>query len=140
MNQATNTRTVVVEKEFSHPPEKLWRALTQGALMEEWLMTNDFQPTKGHKFTLRAQPMPHWDGIIHCEVLTIEPCKKLSYSWNSMGLVSVVEFTLAPTQKGVLLRMEQSGFRADQDAAYNGATFGWQKFLEALVGVVDKLD
>lgn len=140
MNIASNTRTVVVEREFSHPPEKIWRALTQGAFIEEWLMKNDFQPVVGHKFTLRAQPMPHWDGIIECEVLTVEQYKQLSYTWNSMGLESIVLFTLAPTKTGAVLRMEQSGFRPDQDAAYKGATYGWQKFIDALVGVVDKLD
>jgi uncharacterized protein YndB with AHSA1/START domain len=40
-----------------HPPEKIWRALTQGPLIEEWLMKNDFQPLVGHRFNLRATPM-----------------------------------------------------------------------------------
>jgi len=140
MNKTSTTRSVIIEKAFSHSPEKLWRALTQGALIEEWLMSNDFQPIVGHKFTLRAQPMPHWNGIIDCEVLTVEPCKQLSYTWCSLGLTSVVAFTLTPTQNGVVLRMEQSGFKPDQDAAYNGATYGWNKFIDALVNVVENLD
>jgi uncharacterized protein YndB with AHSA1/START domain len=37
-----------------HPPEKIWRALTEGSLMELWLMKNDFQPVVGYRFTLRA--------------------------------------------------------------------------------------
>jgi uncharacterized protein YndB with AHSA1/START domain len=129
-------RTLVIEKEFSHPPEKVWRALTQGALIKEWLMDNDFQAVVGHKFKFRSTPMPKWDGVIDSQVLVIEPNKKLSYSWNSMGLESVVVWTLVPTKSGTFLRMEQSGFRPDQEANYQGANYGWQKFIGGLERVL----
>ncbi len=135
MNAAA-TRSVVIEKELPHAPEKIWRALTQDSLIKEWLMDNDFQPALGHKFNFRAPPMPHWNGVVDCEVLVVEPNKKLSYSWNSMGLESIVVWTLVATSGGTLVRMEQSGFRPDQDANYQGATFGWQKFIGALEQVV----
>jgi uncharacterized protein YndB with AHSA1/START domain len=136
----TTTRSVVIEKELPHPPEKIWRALTQGALLREWLMDNDFQPVVGHRFSFRSTPQPHWNGIIDSEVLAVEPNRKLSYSWASLGLESVVEWTLAATKGGTLLRMEQSGFRDDQDMAYRGATFGWQKFFAGLERVVAGLN
>ena len=99
-------------------------------------MDNDFQPLVGHRFKFRSTPMPNWNGVIDSEVLVIEPNKKLSYSWNSMGLVSVVVWTLAATGGGTLLRMEQSGFRPDQEANYQGANYGWQKFIGGLERVV----
>jgi uncharacterized protein YndB with AHSA1/START domain len=83
--------------------------------------------------------LPKWDGIIACEVLVVEDNKKLSYTWASMGLETVVVFTLSPTSGGTMLRMEQSGFRSDKDAAYQGATYGWQKFLGNLDRVVGAL-
>lgn len=132
----TNSRSLVIEKELPHPPEKIWRALTQGPLIKEWLMDNDFQPLVGHRFKFRSTPMPNWNGVIDSEVLVIEPNKKLSYSWNSMGLVSVVVWTLAASGGGTLLRMEQSGFRPDQEANYQGANYGWQKFIGGLERVV----
>jgi uncharacterized protein YndB with AHSA1/START domain len=132
-------RTLVIEKEMSHRPEKIWRALTQGALMKEWLMDNDFQPVVGHKFNFRSTPNPHWDGIIHSEVLVVEPNQKLSYTWSSLGLVTVVVWTLTATGGGTLVRMEQSGFRADQDQAYQGANYGWRKFVSLLEKVVNGL-
>jgi uncharacterized protein YndB with AHSA1/START domain len=134
------TRSLVIERELPHPPQKIWRALTQGALIKEWLMDNDFQPVVGHKFNFRSPPMPQWDGIIASEVLVIEPHKKLSYSWGSMGLESVVVWTLVPTKGGTLVRMEQSGFRPDQEANYQGANYGWQKFMGALERVVAGLE
>ena len=133
------TRSLVIERELPHPPEKIWRALTQGALIKEWLMDNDFQPVVGHKFNFRAPPMPKWDGIIDSEVVVVEPNKKLSYTWGSMGLESVVVWTLVPTKGGTLVRMEQSGFRPDQEANYQGANYGWQKFIGALERVVGEL-
>jgi uncharacterized protein YndB with AHSA1/START domain len=132
----TTVRSLVIEKEMPHPPEKVWRALTQGALIKEWLMDNDFQPVVGHKFNFRSTPMPNWNGVIDCEVLVVEPNKKLSYSWSSMGLGSVVVWTLIATAGGTLVRMEQSGFRPDQEANYQGAKYGWQKFIAGLERVV----
>jgi uncharacterized protein YndB with AHSA1/START domain len=132
----TATRSLVIEKELPHPVGKVWRALTQGALIKEWLMDNDFQPEVGHKFKFRSTPMPNWNGIIDSQVLVVEPDKKLSYSWNSMGLESVVVWTLVATSGGTLVRMEQSGFRPDQEANYQGANYGWQKFIGGLERVV----
>ena len=132
----TTTRSLVIERELPHPPEKVWRALTQGSLIKEWLMDNDFQPVVGHKFTFRATPMPNWNGVIESEVLVVEPNKKLCYSWGSLGLESAVTWTLTPTDAGTHVRMEQSGFRPDQEAAYKGATYGWQKFIGNMERVV----
>ena len=133
------TRTLVIEREFAHPPEKLWRALTESPLVAQWLMKNDFEPVVGRKFQLRSDPVPNWNGIIDCEVLVVEPLKRLTYSWGTMGMESAVQFTLTRTAGGTHLRMEQSGFPTDQDAAYKGATYGWQKFLGQLDKVVTEL-
>jgi uncharacterized protein YndB with AHSA1/START domain len=135
----TTPRTLVIEKELPHPPEKVWRALTQSPLMKEWLMESDFQPVVGHKFQFRSKPMPNWNGIIDSEVLVVEPHKKLSYSWGSLGLESVVVWTLAATEGGTLLRFEQTGFGPDQGANYNGAKYGWTGFIGKLEQVVGGL-
>jgi len=130
------TLSVIVERELPFPPEKIWRALTKPHLIEEWLMKNDFKPEVDHHFSLRMDPQPNWNGVIDCEVLVVEPNKKLSYSWGSMGLASVVAWTLVATSGGTLVRMEQSGFGPDQEANYRGANYGWQKFIAGLEGVV----
>jgi uncharacterized protein YndB with AHSA1/START domain len=132
---AAATRSLVVEREMPHPPEKIWRALTQPHLIEEWLMKNDFKPVVGHSFNLRAD----W-GVVDCQVLAVEPNKMVSYTWGAYGLESVVTWTLTPTSTGTHLRMEQSGFRPDQQQAYQGAKGGWQQFFAALERVAAKLD
>jgi uncharacterized protein YndB with AHSA1/START domain len=140
MTDPAASRSLVIEREMPHPPEKIWRALTQGALIEEWLMKNDFQPSVGHRFSFRSTPVPGWDGVIDSEVLVIEPNSTLSYSWGTMGTMSVVTWTLTPTKAGTHVRMEQTGFRSEQDAAYKGATYGWTKFIGNMERVVGGLD
>ncbi len=146
MSEPAATRSVVVEREMPHRPEKIWRALTQGALIEEWLMQNDFQPVVGHRFNFRMTPMAHWNGVTDCEVLVVEPHERLAYSWNASGeeavggLKTVVTWTLTPTRGGTLVRMEQSGFRPQEEANYQGAKYGWERFIGGLERVIAGLD
>ena len=141
---ATETLSVVVEREMSFPPEKIWRALTQPHLIEEWLMKNDFKLAMGHRFNFRADYLPN--GALDCEVLAVEPNKKLSYTWNSVSdnaafnLKSVVTWSLTSTSAGTHLRMEQSGFRPDQSQAYQGAKYGWPQFFAKLEQVLTEKD
>jgi uncharacterized protein YndB with AHSA1/START domain len=142
---AAATRSLAIEREMPHPPEKIWRALTHGPLIEEWLMKNDFEPVVSHRFNFRATPMPHWNGVVDCQVLVVEPYQRLSYSWNALGeevggLKTVVTWTLTPTEGGTHVRMEQSGFRAEDEANYQGAGYGWQRFVAGLERVTAGLD
>jgi uncharacterized protein YndB with AHSA1/START domain len=139
MTDTATTCSLVIEREMPHPLEKIWRALTQGPLIAEWLMTNDFQPIVGHRFQFRNTPAPGWNGIIDSEVLLVEPYTRLAYGWTSMGLETVVTWTLTPTANGTLLRMEQSGFPSEEGKNYKGAKYGWTNFIGKLEHVVGGL-
>jgi uncharacterized protein YndB with AHSA1/START domain len=136
----TSTRSVIVEKDFPHPPQKVWRALTESSLIEQWLMKNDFQPVAGHSFSLRMDPVANWNGVIDCQVLAVEPFRTLSYTWGTLGSESVVTFSLTPTDTGTHVRVEQAGFRPDQEANYKGAQYGWKKFMGNLEHVIAGLE
>src|ERR1700758_3156147 len=131
----TETLSVIVEREVPFPPEKIWRALTQPDLIEEWLMKNDFKLALDHRFNLRAD----W-GAVDCQVVAVKPNETLSYTWAAYGLESVVTWTLTPTSAGTLLRMEQSGFRPDQQQAYQGAKYGWRTFFGKLEQVLGRIE
>jgi uncharacterized protein YndB with AHSA1/START domain len=135
MEKLAETRSVIVEREIAHPPEKIWQALTQPHLIEEWLMKNDFKPIVGHRFDFRAD----W-GAVECEVLEVEPNQTLSYTWGDHDLKSVVTWTLTPTGTGTHLRMEQTGFRPDQPRYYHGAKAGWPRFFAALEQLLARMD
>jgi uncharacterized protein YndB with AHSA1/START domain len=140
MTDVAAPRTLVIEREVPHRPEKIWRALTEGPLIEEWLMTNDFQPVVGHRFSFRATPVGKWNGVIECEVLVVEPHARLVYSWGALGLESAVTWTLTPTESGTHVRMEQSGFPSEEGANYKGAKYGWNKFIGNMERVVGGLE
>ena len=114
-NTATETLSVVVEREVPFPPEKIWRALTQPHLIEEWLMKNDFKPVVDHRFNLRAD----W-GAVDCRVLAVESYKTLTYTWVAMGLESVVTWNSYPYEHGDPLAYGAVGFPAGSAAVLRG--------------------
>ncbi|HLK83431.1 MAG TPA: SRPBCC domain-containing protein [Xanthobacteraceae bacterium] len=142
MNEhAIATRSIVVERLIPHPPEKIWRALTEASLIEQWLMKNDFAPRLGVRFTFRAKPMGDWDGVVHCEVIAFDPPRRLVYSWRGgsarnpgygSALDSTVEWTLTPEPGGTRVRMEHSGFGPQNAPAYDAMSGGWPRVLERL--------
>ena len=123
----SETLSVIMERQIPHPPEKIWRALTQPHLIAEWLMDTDFQANVGHRFDFRAE----W-GSVNCEVLEVEPHRSLSYTWGDSRLKSIVTWTLTPAGAGTHLRMEQTGFQPDQPRYFEGARMGWPRFLDNL--------
>ena len=134
------TRSVVIERDIDASPEKLWRALTQPHLIEEWLMKTDFKPVPGQRFQLRRPPTPEVEVVVDCEVLQVDENRTLSYTWNAFNLESTVTFTLTPTATGTHLRIEQAGFPVDQKAALKGANASWPHFLNALEELIKKID
>jgi uncharacterized protein YndB with AHSA1/START domain len=129
MTNTDDTQSLTMEFDLPHAPTKVWRALTEPELLAKWLTTADMRLAVGQSFTFKMPPAQGWDGVVNCEMKEIEPHKRLRYSFNSLGLYTVVTWTLAPTSKGgTLLRLEQSGFSTDksQRGAFEGAKRGWQ--------------
>lgn len=132
---APDIRTVTIERDFPHPPERLWRALTQPELLAEWLMASDFAPIPGHAFRFTAD----WGGV-DGTVEAIEPNRRLRYTWNAFGLESTVTWTLTPSATGTTLRMDQTGFRRHQSQAFHGAQAGWHNFYGQLEQLLDRME
>ncbi len=111
----SETRTVVVEREIPHPPEKIWRALTRGGVLDCEVLA--VEPNRTLSYT--------WN---------------FAHDDPAYALQSVVTFTLTPTRTGTQLRMEQSGFRPDQKQAFGGAKAGWQQFFTKLEEILARTD
>lgn len=126
---------IVVEYHLDESPAKVWRALTEPALLAQWLMQSDIKPEVGHRFNFRAEPRGDWNGIVECEVLEVEPEKRLVYTWNGGSdknqtyghrLETTVTWTLEPAANGgTKLTLVHHGFRAD-DFAYQMMGQGWK--------------
>jgi uncharacterized protein YndB with AHSA1/START domain len=129
------TRDIVVEETLPHHPAAIWKALTTSALIARWLMPNDFEAVVGRKFNFRRAPMGDWNGVVDCEVLEVEPERRLVYSWKggsgTIGeLDTVVTWTLTPVEAGTRLRMEHTGFRLPRNAAaHEMMSPGWDRIV-----------
>jgi uncharacterized protein YndB with AHSA1/START domain len=136
------TESISFEFDLHHLPEKVWRALTDTALLTEWLLpVIGLELERGAAFTFKTQPYPGWDGTVNCRILEIEAHRKLSYEWvvGDMDIDTVVTFTLTPTASGTRLSLVQSGFKPDQKQAFGGARYGWKMMGEKLVDLLARI-
>jgi uncharacterized protein YndB with AHSA1/START domain len=125
------------EFELHHRPEKVWRALTDPVLLAEWLLpVVGLQLEPGVAFRFEAPPQPGWDGVVSCRFVEIEAQRKLSYTWATGAMDTVVTFTLTPTASGTRLSLVHSGFRPDQKQNFGGARYGWKLMGGRLVDLL----
>jgi uncharacterized protein YndB with AHSA1/START domain len=127
------SKELAFERVYPHPPERVWRALTDRRALAAWLMDNDFAPVVGHRFAFRAEPALGFDGVVRCEVLEVDEPRRLAYSWQGGPLrrPTVVTWTLDPIPEGTRLRLEHTGF---EGAAGRAIGFilgrGWRGLLD----------
>ena len=138
----SQTESISFEFELHHPPEKVWRALTDPVLLTEWLLpVVELKLEQGAAFTFQTQPHPGWNGIVNCRILEIEAHRKLSYTWvvGDMDIDTVVTFTLTPTASGTRLSLVQSGFKPHQKREFGGARYGWKMMGGKLVELLGRI-
>lgn len=124
-------RNVIIERIYPFSPEELWDALTNPEALAEWMMETDFQPYVGHHFTFRTAPAPGFDGIVYCEVLTVDKPRKLAYTWRGGYMnPTVVTWLLQPVAEGTKLRLEHTGFDGLASIAVSFILgYGWRTML-----------
>jgi uncharacterized protein YndB with AHSA1/START domain len=133
----SQSETLVFEVELPHPPAKVWRALTDPALLAEWLLpVVGLELAPGATFTFQAQPVGGWDGVVQCRLLELEAQRRLRYAWVVGDLDTDVTFTLAPTASGTRLSIVHAGFRPDQRQNFGGARYGWTRMGAKLVDLL----
>lgn len=138
--EQSQSESISFEFDLRHPPEKVWRALTDPELLAEWLLpVIGFKPEPGTAFTYKTQAYPGWDGTVNCRMLEMEPQRKLSYTWSVPFLDTVVAFTLMPTASGTRLSLVQSGFKPDQKREFGGARYGWKMMGDRLVDLLARI-
>ncbi len=134
------SEAVTLEVELPHAPHKIWRALTEPALIAEWLLPAvGLKLEPGAAFVFEAPPQPGWDGVVNCRVLEIEAPRKLSYRWVVGDIDTVVTFTLTPTPSGTRLSIVQSGFKPEQKRNFGGARYGLKMMGDKLVDLLARL-
>lgn len=133
----SQTEALTFEFDLPHSPEKVWRALTDPALLAEWLLPAvGLKLEPGAAFTFKTEPVGGWDGIVQCRIADIDPPRRLSYDWGVGDMATVVTFTLTPTSSGTHMTLVHSGFRADQKKNFGGARYGWKMMGGELVDLL----
>jgi uncharacterized protein YndB with AHSA1/START domain len=101
---------------YPHPISRVWEALTSSEALAAWLMPIEGVGGAGklvlaHRFTFRTKPAPGFDGIVRCEVLELDPPRRMVWSWAGGNIDTTVTFTLEEAADGgTRLRMHQVGF------------------------------
>jgi uncharacterized protein YndB with AHSA1/START domain len=134
---------IEVDQFVGRPVQRVWQALTDPDLLARWLMPNDFKPVVGHQFTFRTEPVPQhgFDGIVHCQVLALDPPQLLRISWRGGTLDTRVTWRLVPEGTGTRFLITHDGFD-DTDPAQQAAMKilggGWRSHLASrMLSVLD---
>ena len=134
------TGSISFEFDLPHPPEKVWRALTEPELLREWLLpVIGLRLEPGAAFTFQTEPVGGWDGTVNCRLLEIASHEKLRYAWVVGDMHWVVTFTLTPTTSGTRLSLVQSGFTPDQRKNAAGARYGWKMMGGKLADLLGRM-
>ncbi|MBL0940340.1 MAG: SRPBCC domain-containing protein [Gemmatimonadaceae bacterium] len=137
---SSQSEALAFEFDLPHAPAKVWRALTEPALLSEWLLpVINHKLEAGAQFTFTAPPQPGWDGIVNCQFIAIEHEKALSWTWVVGDIDTVVRFDLSPTETGTRVMLVQSGFKSDQKRNFGGARYGWNMMGGKLLQVLEAL-
>jgi uncharacterized protein YndB with AHSA1/START domain len=141
---------VYVDQFLPHPPAKVWRALTEPALVAQWLMPGDFRLEVGHRYRMRADPIPAagFSGAIEAEVLGFEPGRLLRVGWRDaagdQAAAWTITWTLEPEGTGTRLFLAHEGFDPASPAQQQARRItggGWRsRVLLRLRAVLDQPD
>lgn len=135
----TELGVVTCDQFLTHPPDDVWRALTDPVLLARWWAPGDVRPVVGHTFTL---DMGNWGSQL-CVVTAVDPGKLLAYTFGDGSLDTTITWRLIPEGTGTRLFLEHSGFDLDSPMgrqAHKGMGGGWAAVLERIDGELEAGD
>ena len=130
--------------EVSHPPHKVWAALTTAEGLGSW-----FGNEATIDLTVGGSATMSWTNghTANMRVERVEEPSVFGFTWGINGLPeedprrTYVEFTLEPVAEGTRLTVVETGFaQLPADAyrkAYDGNTGGWASELGELIDYLD---
>ena len=124
-NKAGETpQGVRLQSEYPHPPERVWRALTDPNALARWLLPSSFSPQVGRRFAFIDKSNTGRRRKVQCQVVELDAPHRLAYTWQAEdeNLPTLVAWTLEPTEAGTRVTLEHVGPAAPFAAEPNGLT------------------
>ncbi len=143
--RGTSMSDIRIVRDYPHPPSKVWRVLTEPALMALLGMRPEgYAPVVGTRFRLVGEANPAWRGFVECEVLEAREPSVLRYAWDDdgKGRPTHVAYTLEPHAGGTRLTVEHTGFIGIGGILFTKLVMGpgWRTTLGRLSAVLLDVD
>jgi uncharacterized protein YndB with AHSA1/START domain len=120
---------LLVERRLAHPPEKVWRVLTERALFKQWFpadVEGEWKVGAKLRFVfLHGEGEGLSEEDLSGEVLAVDPPRLLEFRWGTHAL----KYDLEPDGDGCRFRLSES-FEDPSWGARNAA--GWEMCLDSL--------
>jgi len=101
---------ISVDVDLPHPPDRVWRALTDRRLLATWFMQTDLEPLPGAVGRALPSGIPGFTGPFDIEVVSVAPERLLAMRWRGDQLHAEVRWELEELTGGTRLRISQTGF------------------------------
>lgn len=125
-------KSIKVEKEFPHPIEKVWRAITDPKALAQWFVPGTFEARVGASYQFENEFTK-----VKGTVLQVEAPVLLVYTWlkNDTGIETTVHWRLEENALGTLLIIEHFGIEKYERSAHGlilATTEGWNYVIIAI--------
>lgn len=117
-------RDVVTTRWLKHPPEKVWRALSEPSIVRRWLPFEGYRPIVGHDFVAHG-PL----GVAYCEVLVVEAPSRVEILWLEGEVETRVRITLAEERGGTRLELRHCDL---PERCYSPFLTAWSTYSASL--------
>ncbi|NQU87194.1 MAG: SRPBCC domain-containing protein [Mariniphaga sp.] len=130
-----NSQPITIEKSFSVPLLKVWKAVTDPKEMKKWYFDiPDFTLEIDFKFSFEGGTDKR-EYIHLCKITEVNEYKKLSYSWKYKGIQGEtnVSFELEDEGNSTTLKLTHSGLESfpanNPDLSWNSFYEGWSYLI-----------
>ena len=125
--------TIVVERNYNAPVEKVWKAITDTDEMKRWYFDlAEFKAEPGFEFQFYGEGKQGEKFLHLCKVIEVIPKKKLTYSWRYDGYEgnSFVTFELFSDGNKTKVKLSHAGLESfpvtsNKDFAKENFMEGW---------------
>lgn len=128
------------ERDYPHPIQSVWEAVSTREGLAAWLMENDFEAEVGRPFTFSfcGEDETAPTTSVHAEALEIDPPRRIVWRWRNEREAesSRVEIVLTELRHGTRLVLRHTGPVSSETG--EALESGWPKKLAELAALLGR--